>query len=92
MTTSAAPGQHGDEHAPHGPKYDVNIEGVVHDWPSPGITPAGVRSLAGWPEGEQVLAVDMETNIETPVGENETIALKPGVGFGRKFRFKRGRL
>jgi hypothetical protein len=74
-----------------GPTYILNIEGVDYDWHSDTITPAQIRELAGWPPDQQVVLVDLRTNIETTLEEGTPVELKPGVGFGRKFRFKRGR-
>lgn len=31
-----------------------------------------------------------EDNVETTLVPNQTIDLKPGMGFGKKFRWKRG--
>lgn len=73
-----------------GPTFRVNTEGVEHLWSEPTILPAQIRQLAGWSDEQPIVAVDLQTNTETTLPENEPITLKPGVGFGRKIRFKRG--
>jgi hypothetical protein len=73
-----------------GPKYFVDIEGSDYPWDQATITAAGIRELAGWPDDQQVVEVDLATNIEHTLAEDEAIELKPGHGFGRKISFKRG--
>lgn len=74
----------------HGPKYHLDIEGVgLKDWDQDTITTEQLITLAGWDVGQQVIMVD-EDNVETTLVPNQTIDLKPGMGFGKKFRWKRG--
>ena len=82
-----APKDHG-----HGPKYHLDIEGVgLKDWDRDTITTEQLIELAGWDAGQQVVMVDEETNVEITLTANQTIDLKPGMGFAKKFRWKRGR-
>lgn len=72
------------------PKYDVNIEGTVHEWQEPEITVAQIRELGGYPEGQEVIEVDLKDQSERVLAEGETVELKPGKGFSKKVSFKRG--
>jgi hypothetical protein len=73
-----------------GPKYHLDIEGVgSKEWDRDTITTEELIALAGWEAGQQVVMVDQE-NVETTLAPLETINLKPGMGFGKKFRWKRG--
>jgi len=71
-------------------KYEVNIEGVVHEWDEPTITVPELRKLAGWESPQQVIEVDAKDNTERTLTHSETVELKPGKGFGKKVSFKRG--
>jgi hypothetical protein len=73
-----------------GPKYVVNVEGVDHDWPSPTITAADIRNLGGFPPTDPVIEVDLKDNSERTLAEDEVVEIKPGMGFGKKVKFKRG--
>jgi hypothetical protein len=73
-----------------GPKYHLDIEGIgLKDWNEDTITTEQLIALAGWDAGQQVVMVDDDNN-ETTLTANQTIDLKPGMGFGKKFRWKRG--
>jgi hypothetical protein len=74
----------------HGPKYEVNIEGVEYDWDKDTITAAEIRALAGFEPGQPIIEVDLVHNTEVTLGEGEPVALKPGHGFAKKVEFKRG--
>jgi hypothetical protein len=52
--------------------------------------PADIRTLANWPADQEVLEVDLTTNEEHALTDDEIVDLKPGHGFGRKVGFKRG--
>jgi hypothetical protein len=71
-------------------KYVVNVEGVDHDWPSPTITVADIRILGGFAPTDPVIEVDLTDNSERTLPEDEVVDIKPGVGFGKKIKFKRG--
>ncbi len=74
----------------HRRRYFLNIEGEEYKWHEPTITVAEVRVLAGWPTDQEVVLVDLRTNEEHVLDEASPIKLKPGHGFGRRFKFKRG--
>ena len=72
------------------PKFEVNIEGVIHPWDKPTITVPELRALGGLPDDQPVLEVNLQTNTERTLAEDEVVELKPGHGFAKKVRFKRG--
>jgi len=74
-----------------GAKFAVDIEGDVHLWHQPTITVPEIRALAAWAAEQGVVIVDMKTNEERDLREDEVIELKPGHGFSKKVKFKRGR-
>ncbi len=74
----------------HGPKYKVDLEGELREWPSPTITVPELRGLAGWSPDQPIVVVDLKTNEERDLREDEVIDLKPGQGFSKKIKFKRG--
>lgn len=71
-------------------KYDVNIEGTVHEWGEHTITLPQLRELGGFAADQQMIEVDLEDNAETVLQEDAVIDLKPGKGFAKKVEFKRG--
>jgi hypothetical protein len=78
------------EHPGKGLKFEVNIEGVIHEWLSPTITTEQVAALGGFDPAFGVLEIDLTTNEERQLRPGETIELKPGMGFAKKRRFRRG--
>ncbi len=72
-----------------GPKYHVDIEGTIHEWDKPTISTEEVISLGGWDLSLGVIVIDKENN-ERTLQPGETIELKPGMGFAKKVRFRRG--
>jgi hypothetical protein len=73
-----------------GPKYTVNIDDTDHEWHQSTITVPEIRTLGGIPEGTEVLEVNLDRNEERTLHEDEVVTLKPGHGFGKKIKFKRG--
>jgi hypothetical protein len=73
----------------HGQKYEVNIEGTIHPWPRDTITTEEIAKLGGWDPSQGVIEVDDDNNERTLLPD-EVIALKPGHGFAKKVRWKRG--
>ncbi len=71
-------------------KYEVNIEGSIHEWAEPTITVPQIRVLAGWEASQEVIEVDAKDNSEHTLTEDAIVELKPGKGFGKKVSFKRG--
>lgn len=78
------------DESPKGPKYFLDLEGTEYPWSEPTITVAQIREIAGWTSDQQVMLVNLTTNEEAVLAENTDIELKPGHGFGRKFKFRRG--
>src|SRR5438132_1167926 len=74
-----------------GATFVVNVEGTELPWPKNTITTEELRDLAKWPESQEIIEVDAENNEHT-LAKGEQVELKPGHGFGKKVRFKRGRL
>ena len=71
-------------------KYEVNLDGDIRPWFEPTITVAQIRELAGWAADQPVVIVDLKTNDERDLAEDDVVDLKPGHGFSKKIKFKRG--
>ena len=85
VVVGSRPGKPGE-----GPKYFVDIEGKKHDWDDDQITVPEIRSLGSLPADLPVLMIDLRTNVQRTLAEDEVVDLKPGMGFAQKFQFKRG--
>jgi hypothetical protein len=72
-----------------GPKYTVDIEGDLKSWDKETITTEEIITLGGWDLSQGAILIDADNN-ERTLSPGETIELKPGVGFAKKIRFKRG--
>lgn len=72
-----------------GPKYFVSIEGTEYPWPKDTITTEEIAQTGGWPVSDGVKEVDADNN-ERDLRPGEVIELKPGHGFAKKIRWKRG--
>jgi len=68
----------------------VDIEGGDHPWAARVISVAQIRQLGGFDPSQQVVEVNLKDNTERTLAEDEIVELKPGHGFGKKVRFKRG--
>jgi hypothetical protein len=75
--------------APKEPKYILNIEGEEVPWDKDTITTEEIAQLGGWDVSQGVIEVDQE-NVERTLAPGEVIEVKPGHGFGKKHRWKRG--
>ncbi len=75
--------------AQHGPQFLVNVEGTVHPWPTRTITTEQIAALGGWDSSLGVIEIDRENN-ERTLAPGEIVELKPGHGFAKRIRFKRG--
>jgi Multiubiquitin len=73
----------------HGPKFTLDIEGNLKSWGEPTITTEEIISLGGWDPSQGAILIDADNN-ERTLQPGETIELKPGLGFSKKIRFKRG--
>jgi hypothetical protein len=72
-----------------GPKYFVNIEGVEYEWDRASITPEEIARLGGWDASVGVIEIDADNN-ERTLTPGEQVELKPGHGFAKKIKFRRG--
>jgi hypothetical protein len=72
------------------PKYELDIEGQIHEWDRDTITLSELRQLAGYAPDQQMIEVDLKDNTETALIEGTPIELRPGKGFAKKVAFKRG--
>ncbi len=70
-------------------KYYVNIEGVEYQWEDATITTEEIANLGGWDPAVGVIEIDKENN-ERTLQPGEVVELKPGHGFSKKIRWKRG--
>ena len=73
----------------HGAKFFVDIEGTVHPWPTDDITTEQIIKLGGWDPSQGAIEIDVN-NVEHTLKPGETVELKPGHGFAKKVKFKRG--
>jgi hypothetical protein len=76
--------------AASGPKFEINIEGQTHQWNRATITVSELRWLGDFPADVPVEEIDLTTNVQRTLAENEVVELKPGLGFAKKVKFARG--
>lgn len=79
-----------DDENGQGPKYFINIEGQKYPWEDDTITTEEIIATGGWEESQGAILIDLKTNEERTLNPGETIEIKPGMGFAKKIRFKRG--
>lgn len=72
-----------------GPKFTLDIEGVLKPWDEDTITTEQIATLGGWDVSLGVLLIDKDNN-ERTLKPGEVVELKPGMGFSKKVRFRRG--
>jgi len=72
-----------------GPKYILNVEGQDIPWESDTITTEQIAELGGWDVSQGVIEVDKDNN-ERTLAAGEVVEIKPGQGFGKKHKWKRG--
>lgn len=72
-----------------GPKFTLDIEGNLVPWHHDTITTEQLIALGGWEASQGAILIDTDNNEHT-LQPNQTIELKPGMGFSKKVRFKRG--
>ena len=72
-----------------GKKYYVTIEGKEYPWMKQTIATPEIRSLGNLPSDLPVVE-EFPDGTERTLAENEVIELKPGHGYGRAPKFKRG--
>ena len=71
------------------PEFCLDIEGTLKPWYHSTITTEQIIALGGWDPSLGALVIDADNN-ERTLAAGETIELKPGMGFSKKIRFKRG--
>jgi hypothetical protein len=72
-----------------GPKYFLSIEGEEIPWDQNTITTEQIAEIGGWNVSQGVIEVDAENN-ERTLAPGEVVEIKPGHGFGKKHKWKRG--
>lgn len=70
-------------------KYFLWIEGVEYQWDESTITTEEIAQLGGWDPAIGVIEIDKDNN-ERTLQPGEVVELKPGHGFAKKIRWKRG--
>ncbi len=73
-----------------GPKYNLDIEGELKPWDKDTITTEEVAALGEWDVSLGVILIDLKDNTERTLQPGEVVEVKPGMGFAKKVRFKRG--
>jgi hypothetical protein len=74
----------------HGPKFILDIEGRLIEWNSDTITTEKIIELGGWAVSQGVIMIDLKNNTEITLQPGQVVDLRPGLGFSKKVRFKRG--
>lgn len=74
-----------------GPKYFLDIEGTKIPWDKDVITTEEIIALGGWDPKLGVIEIDLKDNTERTLQPNEVVTIKPGLGFSKKVKFKRGK-
>ena len=72
-----------------GPKYLLDIEGEDVPWDQDTITTEQIATLGGWNVSQCVIEIVQDNNERTLVPW-QIVEVKPGQGFGKKHRWKRG--
>ncbi len=72
-----------------GPKFILDIEGVMKEWDHDTITTEQIIELGGWDPSQGAIMIDKDNN-ERTLQPGEVVELKPGMGFSKKVHFKRG--
>jgi hypothetical protein len=88
MTTTVNAGQPAETEG-QGPKFLLDIEGVLKPWNRDTITTEEIIALGGWEPSQGAILIDKDNN-ERTLQPGEVVELKPGMGFSKKIRFKRG--
>jgi len=67
----------------------LDIEGKAIPWGASTITTEEIAKLGGWDPAQGVVVVD-QNNVERTLAPGEVVEIKPGIGFGKRVRWKRG--
>lgn len=79
-----------EEEKSKGPKYFIDIEGTLKPWDKDTITTEEIIGLGGWNPSQGAIIIDEKTQVERTLNPGEVVEIKPGLGFARKVKFKRG--
>lgn len=80
---------HADKDKGQGPKFTLDVEGSLKPWDEATITTEQIIVLGGWDASQGAIVIDADNN-ERTLTPGEVVELKPGMGFSKKIRFKRG--
>lgn len=78
------------ESRPHPPKFVLDIEGHQLPWYEDTITTEQIAELGGWDVSQGVILIDLRDNTERTLLPGEVVELRPGLGFSKRIKFKRG--
>lgn len=81
--------EQGREHG-QGPKFTLDIEGELIPWDDDTITTEQIAELGGWDIAQGVILIDLHDNTERTLQPGEVVELRPGLGFSKRIKFKRG--
>ncbi len=87
MTSTVS--EHETSDSGQGPKFTLDIEGTLYPWDNDTITTEQIITLGGWDPSQGAIEIDKDNNEHT-LKPGEVVELKPGMGFSKKIRFKRG--
>ena len=73
-----------------GPKYYLDIEGQEIPWDKDTITTEEIISLGGQDPSLGAIEINLKDNTERTLTPGEVITIKPGHGFSKKVKYKRG--
>lgn len=73
-----------------GPKFFIDIEGVVHEVEDGIVTYDEILALGGWEASLGILQIDLKTQESKSLEPGAIVEIKPGMGFSKKVRWKRG--
>lgn len=79
-----------NEEKSKGPKYFINIEGKETPWDKDTITTEEIISLGGWELNLGAIEINLKDNTERTLQPGEVVTIKPGHGYSKKVRYKRG--
>jgi hypothetical protein len=72
-----------------GQKFFIDVEGDLKPWDKDTITTEEIIALGGWGPSAGAILIDKDNN-ERTLQPGEVVEIKPGQGFSKKVRFKRG--
>lgn len=74
----------------NGPKYLIEIEGKEVPWYRDTITTEEIIYLGGWDPSSGAIEINLKDNSERTLLPGEIVLIKPGHGFSKKVKYKRG--